>query len=651
MIYADVIPLLCFSNRQLDDEALSFLVESLIILSKESVELTEGNREPALFAVAKLLETGLVNLSRIDIIWKNLSQHLIHVCRHSNSKMREWGTEALTTLVVAAVSAPKGKIQSKEINADSKFRFLAPLQDLSEIPYHDLRQKQLSVCLQLIQSTGDRLDDAWPQILDIVASLQETHTDSLIRLAFQCLQLIISDFMNNIPAVCFVLVVDTAAKFGSQTQELNVSLTGIGCLWNIADFLNQNQSKVRADLAKGSDASKTSLESQMDPFECLWMTLFSRLGHLCCDSRPSVRKSAAQTLFSGLTTHAEILENTVWHSILWKVLFPLMDKVNSLMTEASDEKITDASKSMGVTGVGSSGNILLHHTRNTAYKQWAETQVLVLSGVCKVVSARKELLSSTLPDFDQGWRIILRNIESAASLSKNREVSQSALTCFQDLISTVSVTKKSPVNFSPLPESFWLDAWLSWCKIGEETTVSSDNQEIASQAFLTAFVRIFPNILCHIKTSFLKEEFVRLSVILKNILSMAVDSTTQAFLVTVTSAAVGQICQESVSTPLSASSLPLTPLQESVFNVIESFSNDFIGKSFGSKVSKDLLIPLFNLFLSLFSTSSGRRRSSKGNNGSSITPPTATSPLNTNDRTILSSSVSILFCVSHVIRS
>lgn len=544
VIDTDVISLLCFSNRQLDDEALSFLVESLIILSKESLELTEGNREPALFAVAKLLETGLVNLSRIDIIWKNLSQHLIHVCRHSNSKMREWGTEALTTLVVTAVSASKGKIQSKETNADSKFRFLAPLQDLSDIPYHDLRQKQLSVCLQLIQSTGDRLDDAWPQILDIVASLQEAHTDSLIRLAFQCLQLIISDFMNNIPAVCFVLVVDTAAKFGSQTQELNVSLTGIGCLWNIADFLNQNQNKVRTDLAKGSDASKTSsMESQLDPFECLWMTLFSRLGNLCCDSRPSVRKSAAQTLFSGLTTHAEILENTIWHSILWKVLFPLMDKVNNLMTEASDEKITDASKSMGVTGVGSSGNILLHHSRNTAYKQWAETQVLVLSGVCKVVSGRKELLSLTLTDFDEGWRMILRNIESAASLSKNTEVSQSALTCFQDLISTVSMTKKPPVNLSPLSESFWLDAWLSWCKIGEETTVSSDNHEIASQSFLTAFVRIFPNVFCHIKTSFSREQFLRLSVILKNILRIPVDSTTQAFLVTVTSAAVNQVSQ------------------------------------------------------------------------------------------------------------
>ena len=46
-----------------------------------------------------------------------------------------------------------------------------------------------------------------------------------------------------------------------------------------------------------------------------------------------------------------------------QVLFPLLDSVKKLSGQASDEK------------VDTSGSILIHHSRNTAQKQWAETQV------------------------------------------------------------------------------------------------------------------------------------------------------------------------------------------------------------------------------------------------------------------------------------
>ena len=46
-----------------------------------------------------------------------------------------------------------------------------------------------------------------------------------------------------------------------------------------------------------------------------------------------------------------------------QVLFPLLDSVKRLSGKASDEK------------VDTSGSMLIHHSRNTAQKQWAETQV------------------------------------------------------------------------------------------------------------------------------------------------------------------------------------------------------------------------------------------------------------------------------------
>lgn len=101
----------------------------------------------------------------------------------------------------------------------------------------------------------------------------------------------------------------------------------------------------------------------MPPFDKLWMCLYTKLGELCVDKRPAVRKSAGQTLFSTISAHGVLLCERTWQPVLWQVLFPLLDKVRSASSCASSEKVD--------TG----GNILIHHSRNTAQKQWAETQV------------------------------------------------------------------------------------------------------------------------------------------------------------------------------------------------------------------------------------------------------------------------------------
>lgn len=46
------------SSQHLNDVALHHLIDALCQLSRESMELAYTNREPSLFAVAKLLETG-----------------------------------------------------------------------------------------------------------------------------------------------------------------------------------------------------------------------------------------------------------------------------------------------------------------------------------------------------------------------------------------------------------------------------------------------------------------------------------------------------------------------------------------------------------------------------------------------------------------
>ncbi|KFM70814.1 Protein MON2-like protein, partial [Stegodyphus mimosarum] len=367
------------SSQYLDEVALHHLIDALCKLSSESMELAYTNREPSLFAVAKLLETGLVNLFRVEVLWRPVTNHLLEVCQHPHIRMREWGAEAVTFLVKAALFH-KYEPSLKE-NKKLQIMLLSPLQELSSSaynPYPDIRQKQLDCALQVLHSSGDIISSGWPQLLDVIGAIKEDHSEALIRSAFQCLQLVVADYPPVMPCTCLQLCVDAAAKFGSQTQELNVSLAAVGLLWNIADHLFQNEEKISQGLLSATEEELSILNSvqipsygfPLLPFDRLWLSLFCRLGDLCVDSRPAVRKSAGQTLFSTLGAHGSLLQQTTWEVVLWQVLFPLLDRVRSLSGTASTDKITD----MG-------GNILIHHSRNTAQKQWAETQVLTLSGV------------------------------------------------------------------------------------------------------------------------------------------------------------------------------------------------------------------------------------------------------------------------------
>ncbi|KAJ8951459.1 hypothetical protein NQ318_006892, partial [Aromia moschata] len=230
------------SSQYLDDVALHHLINALCKLSQEAMELAYSNREPSLFAVAKLLETGLVNMSRIEVLWRPLTNHLLEVCHHPHIRMREWGVEAITYLVKSALHY-KHAIPLRE-NQKLQTLLLGPLYELSSVPHGDVRQRQLECVLQILHTNGRpcHMGGRWYWVL----SVQE----NLIRIAFQCLQLVITDFLPVMPWRCLPLCVDTVAKFGSQTQELNISLTAVGLMWNISDYFHQNQGKLSQTLTE-----------------------------------------------------------------------------------------------------------------------------------------------------------------------------------------------------------------------------------------------------------------------------------------------------------------------------------------------------------------------------------------------------------------
>ena len=170
-----------------------------------------------------------------------MTDHLLDVSRHPQTKIREWGAEALTTLIRSALTHDHKPTPLTE-NPELRALILKPLEDMSLVNYFDSRQKQLDCVLQILHSKGDSLGDGWPLVLGVLgaatqfpsaetsanaasspaadaaasaskaasspsspstSSAQTTASfENLIRSGFQGLQLVVTDFLPTMPKRC-----------------------------------------------------------------------------------------------------------------------------------------------------------------------------------------------------------------------------------------------------------------------------------------------------------------------------------------------------------------------------------------------------------------------------------------------------------------
>lgn len=228
--------------------------------------------------------------------------HLIEVSSHPFNKLREWGVDVLCNLVKSVLTQPAATEEAEKAESDrtqdestdlsptgtsvtSQSYYLEALQALSSIKFVDIRQKQIECCLQLLQANGENITDGWPIIFAIIESACSLQNENLVRCAFQCYQFVISDLLTHIPPVYLMDCINTAVAFGSQLQELNVSLTAVGLIWNVADFLHSNQAKIQYSLEEwvknGHQFVAITVEMPfsegLTPFQSLWISLFKNL--------------------------------------------------------------------------------------------------------------------------------------------------------------------------------------------------------------------------------------------------------------------------------------------------------------------------------------------------------------------------------------
>ncbi|KAJ3032830.1 Endocytosis and vacuole integrity protein, partial [Rhizoclosmatium hyalinum] len=244
---------------------------------------------------------------------------------------------------------------------------------------------------------------------------QSSKAAILVRSAFPSVQLVCGDFLGSLSPDVLFECIQTLGCFGSQPDDINISLTTIGLLWNISDNILTRRQKLekegkvespanrsnpslhvgsveKLDASNGTSALSipqntramlTSRENITGPvttktMDVLWMHLLAHLSQLCSDLRPEVRNSANQTIFKTITINGRRLTLEAWDECIWNILFPLLERVKISSEQA--ELIQQAPQSNALAASGIPIN-----PRDSPTKFWNETKTLTLTGITNLI--------------------------------------------------------------------------------------------------------------------------------------------------------------------------------------------------------------------------------------------------------------------------
>ncbi|KAK3844406.1 MAG: hypothetical protein J3R72DRAFT_382422 [Linnemannia gamsii] len=469
------------------------------------------------FAIEKLRYVCLLNVDRVAAsdagatVWDIAIGYLIDTANHPTPsvRIRMQACDAISDIILAAMAHAEQNSMARQ--EETQMRVMNNLRELIQNHKNSLVEIQrmgLETLNKLLQTSGQSLSFGWGLIFEMIqgsigTTTSKTHSEllldstpttapnesgsqpipagalkppGLVRIAFPCLQLICTDFLSLLSATNLQLCIDTLAAFGYQTEDLNISLTSVGLLWNISDFIQQSLRDLPITLRTSADASG----GEGDPEEAgeimllfpnpdlshknlsgLWMLLLFKISTLCSDVRPEVRNGAIQTLLRTIHINAASLDMAAWRQCMWKILLPLLDDVKT----GSCRKVEEVPEPI------STAAFVMRN--DSPSKQWDETHVLLYNGLAEVFQ-HFLLQLIRLDDYLDAWIFLMEHLETAA-LHSSPDVAIASLKGIQTMMKP-PVDKDEPVSTGSgalsAEESearlarLWETAWLIWERIG-----------------------------------------------------------------------------------------------------------------------------------------------------------------------------------------
>lgn len=487
--YADFHILSSLNSQLFESSALMRVsaVKSLLsALCQLSSQYISGN--PSVLGQTSSQQTGIIafsveritsilvnNLHRVEPIWDQVIGHLLELADNPNQQLRNMALEALDQSICAVLGSdqfPNSKSSSHQFPGSKVERvdtemgsfecvILSPLAVLYKSSQNlDVRAGTLKILLHVLERHGEKLLHSWPNILAMLRAVPDSSEKDLITLGFQSLRVIMNDGLSTIPPRYLSVCIEVTGAYSSQTTEINISLTAIGLLWTATDFIakgllhrviqERSEIDVSSDIgfiSKHVNSCDALLDEQISggdntaqhqivktsdiDWNRLLFSIFSILEKLGADERPEVRNSAIRTLFQTLGSHGQKISRSMWEDCLRNYVFPILDCVSHLAATSSRDEWQG--KELGTRG-GKAVHMLIHHSRNTAQKQWDETLVLVLGGITRLLRSFFPFLQS-LVNFSAGWEHLLNFIKDSI-LNGSKEVGLAAISCLQTIVSS-----------------------------------------------------------------------------------------------------------------------------------------------------------------------------------------------------------------------
>ncbi|KAL5196022.1 Protein MON2 [Glycine soja] len=419
------------------------------------------------FSVERMISILVNNAHRVEPFWDQVISHFLELADNSNTHLKNMALDALDQCISAVLGSDrfqdyklsKSLESSQEVRLSTIFMpgihnllkedlmcvynmqmevnldklrslecsVISPLKVLYfSTQSVDVRVGSLKILLHVLERYGEKLHYSWPNILEML----------------RC--------------------VDVTGAYSAQKTELNISLTAVGLLWTMTDFIakgllngpfeekeagvgstvKQIDSKKMEDQTRISNNVRDQASVDGVDFEKLLFSVFSLLQNLGADERPEVRNSAVRTLFQTLGTHGQKLSKSMWEDCLWNYVFPTLDRASHMAATSSKDEWQG--KELGTRG-GKAVHMLIHHSRNTAQKQWDETLVLVLGGIARILRLFFPFFTS-LSNFWSGWESLLQFVENSI-LNGSKEVALAAINCLQTTVNSHSSKGHMPMPY------------------------------------------------------------------------------------------------------------------------------------------------------------------------------------------------------------
>ncbi|KAK8589392.1 hypothetical protein V6N12_023790 [Hibiscus sabdariffa] len=456
------------SSALMNISAVKSLLSALCQLSHQCMLDTSSGFGPSTsqkigsisFSVERMISILVNNLHRVLPLWDQVVGHFLELADNSNQNLRNMALDALDQSICAVLGSEKSEDHALSRSDDNsqdlgsnetELRLLesaviSPLRVLySSSQSIDVRAGSLKILLHVLERCGEKLRYSWPDILELLRSVADASEKDLVTLGFQSLRVIMNDGLSSIPPDYLNECIDVTGAYGAQITELNISLTAIGLLWTTTDFIVKGLSHGPAEEKETDKVDGQNGEEQTDNIsddmnshspsvnmvsgDKLIVTVFSLLQKLGADERPEVRNSAIRTLFQILGGHGQKLSESMWEDCLWNYVFPTLDRVSHMAATSSKDEWQG--KELGIRG-GKAVHMLIHHSRNTAQKQWDETLVLVFSGIARLLRSFFPFLRN-INNFWSGWESLLLIVKNSI-FNGSKEVSLAAINCLQTTV-------------------------------------------------------------------------------------------------------------------------------------------------------------------------------------------------------------------------